>query len=204
MARPLLLGTRSQGKLRELRPLFEAAGFVVADLHLAGIPREPGEDAIEVGATFAENALAKARYYHRLSGQAVVADDSGLEVAALAGAPGIHSKRWCQDGTLDAHALDRANNALLLRRLHGATDRSARFVCAAAYVDADDEFVELGECAGAILTETRGDGGFGYDPLFFSNELGRTFSEADALSKERVSHRGRACAKLIARIPSRR
>lgn len=180
--------------------MFDAAGFGVVDLVDAGIVERPEEDDLERDDTFEENALSKARYFHRASGLPTVADDSGIEVAALGGAPGVRSKRWSERADLAGQALDDANNALLLDRLAGLTVRDARYVCAAAYCDDTGSFVERGETAGEITTVARGDGGFGYDPYFLSSELGRTFAEVSREEKSRVSHRGRAFAKLLRRL----
>jgi XTP/dITP diphosphohydrolase len=198
--RVVLLATRSAGKLREIRPMFAAAGIDVVDLNAANIPEASDEDALEAATTFEENALAKARHFHRVSGLPTVADDSGLEVAALGGDPGVHSKRWSARADLSGQALDDANNALLLQRLDGAKDRRARYVCAAAYCNGAMEFVERGETVGSITVAPRGSGGFGYDPYFESSELGRTFGEVPLGEKARVSHRGRAFAKLLQRL----
>jgi XTP/dITP diphosphohydrolase len=200
----LLLATRSAGKLRELRPLFEEAGFAIRDLEECGIPELPEESAVEAFGTFAENALAKALYFHRLSGMAVVADDSGLEVDALGGAPGVHSKRWSRRSDLGGQALDDANNAKLVGALAGTADRRARYVCVAAYRDHDRELVGRGVAEGRITQESRGALGFGYDPYFLSRELGRTFGETTREEKEQVSHRGRAVRALLAQLRVRR
>jgi XTP/dITP diphosphohydrolase len=207
----LLLATRSPGKLRELRPMFEAAKIAVIDLVAAGVAEQPVEDELEVATTFEENALAKARYFHRLSGLPTIADDSGLEVFALDGRPGVHSKRWSGRKDLRGHALDDANNALLLEQLEHAAgmpaegDRGARYVCVAAYCDANIGMTERGETRGRITRVPRGNGGFGYDPYFESEELeGRTFGEVSMAEKARVSHRARAFAKLLQRLMSRR
>lgn len=202
----MLLATRSEGKLRELRPLFDAAGFEVVELRSLGIPDMPGEEQLEQADSFEENALAKARHFRRLSGLPTVADDSGIEVTALGGAPGVRSKRWSGRVELDGQALDDANNALLLARLAPLNDRSARYVCVAAYCDAREEFVERGETAGVITHAPRGAGGFGYDPYFESSELagGRTFAEVSREEKSRVSHRGRAFARLLRRLRGQR
>jgi XTP/dITP diphosphohydrolase len=198
-ARTLLLATRSAGKIRELRPMFARAGFDVMDLASAGIAETPDEDALETADTFEENALLKARHFHRRSGLPTVADDSGIEVRALNGAPGVRSKRWSERPDLTAQALDDANNALLLARLEGADDRAARYVCAAAFCG-DVEIVVRGEVEGVITREPRGSGGFGYDPYFESLELGRTFGEVGMEEKARVSHRARAFGTLMARL----
>lgn len=204
MSGRVLLATRSRGKLRELRPMFAAAGFDVVDLRDAGIPETAGEEHLETASTFEENALLKARHFHRLSGLPAVADDSGIEVAALGGAPGVRSKRWSARPDLEGQALDDANNALLLDRLAAADDRRARYVCAAAWCDGTSEQVERGETAGVITRAPRGTGGFGYDPYFESTELGRTFGEVTMEEKARVSHRARAFAKLLRRLAESR
>jgi XTP/dITP diphosphohydrolase len=195
--------------LRELRPLFEAAGIAVIDLTQAGIPEAPEEDSLEVYATFEENALAKARYFRRRSGLPAVADDSGLVVAALGGAPGVLSKRWSGRTDLAGQALDDENNRLLLAKLDGvphaggssnaaaANDRRASYVCAVAYVDDARELVCRGEVAGLIAREARGSNGFGYDPYFIADELGCSFGEATLEAKAAVSHRGRAIRELV-------
>src|SRR3989442_15953884 len=124
----LLVATRSASKMREIKALFERAGIAVMDLRAANIPETPDEGVLENATTFEENALAKARYFHRVSGLPTIADDSGLEVAALGGAPGVYSKRWSARPGLGGQALDDANNELLLRRLEDSTDRRARYV----------------------------------------------------------------------------
>ena len=200
----ILLATRSAGKIRELRPLFEQAGLDLESLEDAGIAETADEETLESAETFEANALAKARHFQRLSGLPTVADDSGIAVAALRGAPGVFSKRWSGRADLSGQALDDANNALLLARLESAGDRRARYVCAAAYCAGDEEFVERGEVDGRITREPRGSGGFGYDPYFESTELGRTFGEVSMEEKARVSHRARAFAKLLRHLGSRR
>ena len=193
----VLLATRSEGKLRELRALFASHGIAVADLRDVGLEETAMEDDLEHFETFEENALAKARYFASLSGRAVVADDSGLEVRALGGAPGVRSKRWSGRRDLTGEALDAENNALLRRSLGAATDRAARYVCAAAFVDGGREIVRRGDVTGRIVDPPRGVGGFGYDPYFESDELARTFGEATVAEKERVSHRARAFRALL-------
>ena len=183
--------------------MFAGAGFDVIDATAAGIPETREEEALETAPTFEENALLKARYFRRVSGMDAVADDSGIEVRALQGAPGVLSKRWSQRPDLTGQALDDANNALLLRRLEGAADRAARYVCAAAYCGADGEFVVRGDVDGVITRVARGRGGFGYDPYFESLELGRTFGEVTMEEKARVSHRARAFEKLLSRLEKR-
>jgi XTP/dITP diphosphohydrolase len=201
--RLVLLATRSAGKLRELRELIGGAGLRVTDLRELELVERPEEATLENADTFEANALAKARHFHRVSGMPTIADDSGLEVLALRGAPGVHSKRWSGRTDLTGEALDGANNALLLLTLADAKDRRARYVCAAAYCDSNGEFVERGEVSGAITRKARGSHGFGYDPYFESAELGRTFGEASPEEKSRVSHRARAFAKLLRRLTPR-
>jgi XTP/dITP diphosphohydrolase len=193
----VLLATRSAGKLRELRPLFAAHGIAVIDLNDAMLPERDAEDSLEVFDTFEENALAKARFFHGLSGRPTAADDSGLAVDALGGRPGVMSKRWSGRTDLSGQGLDDENNRLLLERLAGQADRGARYVCAAAFVDGERELVYRGEVAGRIIDEPRGTGGFGYDPYFESLELGRTFGEVTREEKAGVSHRARAFRLLL-------
>jgi XTP/dITP diphosphohydrolase len=199
-----LMATRSVGKLRELRPIFRSAGVSVIDLVQAGIEESGDEESIEAHETFEENALAKARYFfERSGGRNVIADDSGLEVAALHGAPGVRSKRWSGRADLSARELEAANNALLLERLSGVDDRRARFVCAAAWCGAKGSLAVRGEVGGLIVDAATGANGFGYDPHFFAEELGMTLASASIEEKERVSHRGRAFGGLIAALRSR-
>ena len=189
----LLIGSANPGKLREYREILQGLDLeLVAPTDLAPAPTEPPETA----ATFAENAAAKARAYAQASGLLTVADDSGLEVLSLGGRPGVRTKRWSGRSDLSGRALDAANNAKMLSELAGVADRRARYVCVAAYIDADGERVFRGESAGRMLDAPRGAGGFGYDPLFLSDDLGLTFAEATREQKERVSHRGRAFAQL--------
>jgi XTP/dITP diphosphohydrolase len=200
----MLLATRSAGKIRELRALLiaHARGIEIVGLDDAGVAVTEEEDLLESADTFEANALAKARYFHRRTGLATLADDSGLCVDALNGAPGVHSKRWSGRTDLDGQALDDANNALLLARLSRATTRRARYVCAAAFCDGVREIVERGESTGVITTHPSGTGGFGYDPYFRSDELKRTFAEVTLEEKASVSHRARAFRKLAERLAS--
>lgn len=200
------MATRSTGKLGELRSWFAVLGVAVESLDDAGIAVSSEEDALECGDTFEANALAKARWFHaRSGGRVVVADDSGLEVDALDGAPGVRSKRWSGRTDLAGAALDAANTAHVQRMMArvadaGRTTRRARFVCAAACVWNGGECVVRGTTDGVILRDARGVGGFGYDPYFLSDDLGVTFAEATAESKSTVSHRGRAFALLVERM----
>ena len=203
MTEPYLLATRSLGKLYELRPMFSAAGLEVIDLDAAGIAEGAAEETLEEFETFEENALAKAKYFREKSGLVTIADDSGLEVQALGGAPGVRTKRWSGRADLEGRALDVANNDFLLKKLETKTDRRARYVCVAALVDGSGQRTFRGETEGEILEAPRGAGGFGYDPLFLSSDLGITFAEADRAAKEQTSHRGRAFSQLIAWLSAR-
>ena len=199
-----LIATRSAGKLRELRALFRGVDISITDLEEAGIEPSAAEDELESAETFEENALAKARYFARLSGQPVIADDSGLEVEALGGRPGVRSKRWSGRTDLTGERLDEENNRRLLEELAGATNRRARYVCVAALVDGPNESTFRGTSRGVILGAPRGTGGFGYDPYFLSDDLGMTFAEASVGEKARVSHRGRAFLALVNSLRARR
>lgn len=200
-----VLATRNPGKLRELSAMFAEAGIALVDLASAGLALEdPAEDALEIFATFEENARAKARWFSaRLPGAFIVADDSGLAVDALDGAPGVQSKRWSRSGASGA-ALDAANNRHLLASLAGASSRAAGYVSAVVCTDGVREWTARGECRGRILEVPRGSGGFGYDPLFFSEDLQCTFGEATQEQKARVSHRGRAFRALLRAFASPR
>jgi XTP/dITP diphosphohydrolase len=203
VSEPYLLATRSLGKLYELRPMFSAAGLDVVDLDGAGIAESAAEADLEKFDSFEENALAKAKYFRAKSGLVTIADDSGLEVQALGGAPGVRTKRWSGRDDLEGRALDIANNEFLLRKLGKSSDRRARYVCVAALVDSGGHRTFRGETEGEILQAPRGEGGFGYDPLFLSSDLGITFAEAERAVKERGSHRGRAFSQLIAWLEQR-
>lgn len=196
----MLVATHNAGKLREIRLMLEPLGVHLVALEDMGLS-EGGDDDIETEDSFEGNARAKARHYFEASGGIpTVADDSGLEVQALGGAPAVRSKRWSGRSDLSGQALDDANNAALVTQLRGKGDRAARYVCAAAFVDAAGEIITRGETAGSILDSPRGDGGFGYDPYFLSNELRKTFGEASLEEKQAVSHRGRAFAALAAKL----
>lgn len=177
----------------------------VTDLTDVGVPEDAAAEAsIESFDTFEANALAKSRYFSALlPGRSILADDSGLVVDALNGEPGVRSKRWAghvAPGGGDGRAVDEANNRQLLLRLAGVADRSARFVCAAAWCDGTRECVVRGEVFGRIVDTASGTHGFGYDPYFFVEELGRTLGEASPSEKDRVSHRGRAFVRLLAEL----
>lgn len=199
----LLVATRSAGKQPELRRVLETAGHEVVFPDQAGIPETAAEGTLETADTFEGNARRKAEYFARASGLPTVADDSGLEVIALGGAPGVRSRRWA-GASGSAAEVDAANNAELLRRLAGAPPerRRARYRCVLVLVPRVDGIPESfeGTCTGAITTEPRGTHGFGYDPLFLSDDLVQTFGEASAAEKDRISHRGRAVQALIDRL----
>jgi len=194
----LLVATRSPGKVREIRELFAGLPFDLSFPADRFLERLPDEADLEIGASYAENAVAKARYFATRAGLPTVSDDSGIEVDALDGAPGTRSARW--SGAEGAGA-DAANNRLLLEKLAGVPEerRTARYRCVVAFLSVPSGVPEIVEatCEGFILTEPRGEGGFGYDPLFYSTELQMSFGEAPAAAKHRVSHRGRAFRALI-------
>jgi XTP/dITP diphosphohydrolase len=202
----VLIATRSAGKLRELGPMLRDAGFAPITLDAAGIAPAAEEESVEAFDTFEQNAMAKARYFFARAlardptrSCVVLADDSGLELAALGGAPGVRSKRY-SGAPLDGAALDAANNAKLLGALEHVADRRARYVSVAVIVSEDGSWCGRGECGGVMLESPRGGAGFGYDPLFFSEELGMTFGEAARAEKERVSHRARAVRAVLAAL----
>lgn len=196
----LLVATRSAGKQREMTRALEDAGHEVVFPDDAGVYESPAEDALEQGETFEANARTKAEYFAKRSGLPTVADDSGLEVFSLGGAPGVRSKRWA-GGAGSAADIDAANNQELRRRLLGADEarRRARYRCVLVLLRTPTSLPEVfeGSCTGTITTEPRGTAGFGYDPWFLSDDLGKTFGEASADEKAAVSHRGRALARLI-------
>lgn len=195
----LLVATRSAGKQAEVRRLLADSGLEVVFPDQAGVPASLDEDRLELGDSFVANARAKAEYFAKQTGLPTVADDSGLEVISLGGDPGVRSKRWAGVTGPDA-VVDAANNAYLLRRLHGApeTKRRARYRCVLVLYRTPRSFPETfeGACTGRILEEPRGSGGFGYDPLFWSDELELSFGEATPEAKDAVSHRGRAFQAL--------
>ena len=186
----LLLATRNRDKLRELSAIFAHTGFKLETL--ATHP-EAGE-VEETGASFAENAELKARSAARATGIWALGEDSGLEVDALDGAPGVRSARYA--GT---HGDTDANNGRLLRELAGVDSRAARFVCAMALASPDGEIVAgtRGICEGLILQELRGQGGFGYDPLFKPEGKRASMAELSPEEKAELSHRGRAARSMV-------
>jgi len=196
----VVVATRNRGKLREIVPLL--AGL---KLELCTIDElAPDAELREDGVTFVENALAKARQAVRATGLPAIADDSGLEVDALDGAPGVYSARYAGPG-----ADDDSNNAKLLEALEAVPParRTGRFRCVAVFVDPARglEIVREGACEGVVLEAKRGEDGFGYDPLFFVPTVGRTMAELPLEEKNRLSHRAaafRALADALAVAPS--
>ncbi len=194
----IVAATGNAHKLREFREIL--TGFTILSQREAGFCGE----VEETGETFAENALLKARAVSAATGLPALADDSGLCVDALGGAPGVYSARYSARrgfcGT-DPKKTDENNRLCLLRDLSGAADRRAHFCCAVALVFPDGrEFTAEGSAQGTILQEERGEGGFGYDSLFWSEELGMTFASANEVQKNAVSHRGRALRALAERL----
>jgi XTP/dITP diphosphohydrolase len=181
--------TGNPGKLREFQLAGELLGIDIEPL--AGLKKiEPPE---ENGVTFEENARLKAAFYSKLAPGPLFADDSGLEVDALGGAPGVYSARYA-----GPHSADRGNNELLLQRLGGNSNRTARFVCVIALAQGGEiRQTFRGEVEGEILREARGPGGFGYDPLFYYPPFGCSFGEVDGPRKFEVSHRGIALRALL-------
>lgn len=201
----LLVATRSRPKLEEIRRLLGSLpGVDLVAPGDMGLDPIPEEDGIEIHETFEENALAKAHWFHARTGLPTVADDSGLEVDALSGAPGVRSRRFAPPAfRRPDESEDAANLRYLLDRLVEVDDkdRGARFVCAAAVVGLDGgPWVVRGEAVGRILREGRGRGGFGYDPALLDPAFGRTFAELTATEKEGRSHRGEAFRKLRERL----
>ena len=191
----LVLASNNAKKMKELSVLLAPLGFEIIPQGQLGIP-----EAEEPHCTFVENALTKARHAAKLSGLPALADDSGLCVAALGGAPGVYSARYAGEPKSDAR-----NNQKLLDELGENCHRAAHFVSVIVLVrHADDPqpLIAEGEWHGEILPAERGEGGFGYDPMFYLPEFDQTAAELDAVTKNRLSHRGQAMQQLIARLPA--
>ena len=190
----IVLASRNKHKISELQALLSkhVEGIEILSLDDVGIYGEIDEN----GKDFCENAVIKARAAAS-SGYIGIGDDSGLSVRALGGEPGIYSARYAGE-----HGNDEANNKLLLKKLADKSDRYAEFVCTVALVhpDREEPLVVEGRTGGIIIDEARGEGGFGYDPYFYYEPLGKTFSEMSAGEKNSVSHRGRAIEALARRI----
>jgi len=197
----VVLASGNAGKLREMQALLAPTGIELVAQSALGVG-----DAEEPFGTFVENALAKARHASRTTGLPAVADDSGVCVPALGGAPGVRSARWAAD--LDGGPRsDAANNARLVRELAGQSDRSAFYYCALVLVRSPDDpqpVIADGLWYGEIVAEPRGAGGFGYDPHFLLTELGRTAAELDPAAKNCLSHRGQAIRALRERLAQAR
>lgn len=193
MTRPLVLASNNRGKLAELSRLLAPLGFALrtqAELHIS--------EADEPHPTFIENALAKARHASRASGLPALADDSGICVPALGGAPGVFSARYAGEPKSDL-----ANNAKLVADLQHRQDKSAYYYCVLVYLRAADDpqpVIAEGRWDGEIIAQPRGQGGFGYDPHFWLPSLGKTAAELDPEEKNQISHRAQALCRLIARL----
>lgn len=189
----VVVATRNRHKVREIAVLLAEVGLDFEAVTINDVA--PTAQLVEDEDTFEGNALAKARQASVVCGLPAIADDSGIEVDALGGAPGVRSARWAGEPCDDAR-----NNQKMLREMAQvpAEKRSARYRCAAAFVDLarKQEVVRSGACDGVLLTEARGTGGFGYDPLFFIPSLGRTMAEIDLVEKNRLSHRAVAFRAL--------
>ncbi|MBR2030594.1 MAG: non-canonical purine NTP diphosphatase [Alistipes sp.] len=183
----IVFATNNTHKLSEVRALL-GEGFELVTLREVGIT----EDIPETGATLDENASIKARYVYERTGLDCFADDTGLEVEALNGAPGVHSARYATDGHDFA-----ANNRKLLRELNGITNRRARFRTVISLIRGGEELQVEGIVRGTIATEESGNEGFGYDPLFIPEGYDHTFADMSADEKNAISHRGRAVAELV-------
>jgi len=190
----LVIASNNPGKLKEFKFLLQPLGIEVLTQAQLGI-----SEAEEPHVTFVENALAKARHVSRLSGLPALADDSGICVAALGGAPGVLSARYAGDNPKS----DQRNNAKLLQDMQGVTDRRAHYYCVLVllrHADDPQPLIAEGEWHGEIAHEERGDGGFGYDPMFWLPELGKMSSELSRDEKHAISHRGKALQVLLKRL----
>jgi XTP/dITP diphosphohydrolase len=199
-SRTVLLATSNAGKLRDFAGAAAAHGITIANIpYFSSLP-----EVVEDGATFEENARKKAESYSlAVPGELVLADDSGLEIDALGGAPGVHSARYAADEphTAECNTDDEANNARVLRELKGVPEqkRTARFICVLAVArDGQTLHTCRGAAEGVILDAPRGRNGFGYDPLFYFPQIGKTFAELSAVEKAQYSHRGAAFREFLA------
>lgn len=193
MPEKIVMATGNPGKIREIARMLEGLGIEIVAQSEFGV-----SDADETGSTFAENSLIKAQHAVATTGLPAIADDSGLSVDALDCAPGVYSARYAGDGG------DEANNDKLLAALRGTEDRGAAFHCVATYLEPGAEpLVAEGEWRGSILHSREGDGGFGYDPLFFVPECGCSSAQLDPQEKNARSHRGQALRKLVELIKQR-
>ncbi|MGQ0814723.1 MAG: non-canonical purine NTP pyrophosphatase [Gemmatimonadota bacterium] len=195
MASELLVATRSADKLAEIRAITAVTRVKLVTVRDLGIEKTAAEDGLEEFETFVENAVAKARYFAQLTGMLTLADDSGLLVVALNGAPGVRTKRFAIDNgyagpEVCGKPLDHANNRFLLEKLAGVERREAHYMSAVALVTESQLLSALGTCHGEITHAPRGSGGFGYDPVFYIPDLDKTFAELTRAEKNRRSHRG--------------
>ncbi len=190
----LVIASNNPGKLREFQYLLSPLGIEVLTQAQLGI-----DEAEEPHETFIENALAKARHVSRLSGLPALADDSGICVAALGGAPGVYSARYAGDNPKS----DQRNNEKLLQELQGVTDRRAHYYCVLVLLHSASDpqpMIAEGEWHGEIAHQERGEGGFGYDPLFWLPDLGKMSAELTHDEKHAISHRGKALRTLLAKL----
>ncbi len=188
----ILIATNNKHKVREISQIFEGTGYEIISPAMIDLHVEVEED----GETFAENALKKAKGFCEASGLISIADDSGLTVDALNGAPGVYSARY---GTPDLD--DKGRTMLLLKNLDGIENRNAAFVCSIAMVFPDGKVITAeGKCPGVIAYEMSGENGFGYDPVFVPNGFDRTFAELSEEEKNKISHRGRALEELKSKL----
>jgi XTP/dITP diphosphohydrolase len=198
------VATRNAGKVREIAEILSAyPSLSFVGLDALGIGETADEEAVEAFETFEENALAKARHFAARTGLPTLADDSGICVDALGGAPGVRSRRFAGADEARGVGQDRANNDRVLALLADVPDgaRTARYVCAAAVAWPDGrEAVFTGTCEGVLLRAPRGEGGFGYDPLFFLPGEGMTFGELPPARKNALSHRGKAVRAAAERL----
>jgi XTP/dITP diphosphohydrolase len=190
----LAIATRNQDKVREIEPLFRGTPIRLVSLTDLDLEHKPEEEGVERYTSFAQNALAKAQYFHDRTGLPMMAEDSGIVVDALDGEPGYRSKRYAPPEMQAEFGVDKANNLYLLRRMRDVPDgqRTAHFHCAVAVVLEDETRLFAGRVHGVLLREPRGEGGFGYDPLFFLPERGVTTAQLTVAEKNEISHRGQA------------
>lgn len=188
MVKIIVLATRNENKVKEFKAILQDFHIEIRSLSDFG----PLPEVVEDGSTFDENAYKKASHVARVLGLPAISDDSGLVVNALKGEPGVHSARYAGPGASDDENVDK-----LLREMEGVSDRSAYFQCVLSVaVPSGPALTYEGTCSGSITTERRGSNGFGYDPVFYVEEFGKTFAELSAEQKNSISHRGRALAEF--------
>lgn len=195
----IIIASQNKHKIEEIEAITKKFGMTIVSRNDAGIP---DVEVVEDGETFEENSYKKAHEIMKLSGEMTIADDSGLMVDALDGAPGVYSARFSGEG-----ATDKSNNEKLLALLADTPyeKRTAKFVSVITMIYPDgDKIVARGECPGHIITEERGEGGFGYDPLFVPDGYDMTFAELGSEEKNRISHRARALAELESQLEARK